>query len=80
MTELLSAALAGISGLVGAGVGYGLTLGRIRTIERDVERIERTTASKEGLDALRAALEGMRVELDRRFDQLERLLVAKTGE
>lgn len=76
-SEVLSVLLAAASGLSGAGMGYGLTLGRIRTIERDVERLERTSASKEGLDALKSSLDGLRTDIDRRFDQLEKLLISK---
>lgn len=75
--EVLSALVAAASGLAGAGVGYGLTLGRIRTVERDVERLERTSASKEAHEGLRNAVDGLRAELDRRFDRLERLILSR---
>lgn len=78
LSELVPSLLALVSGVAGTAVGYGLTLGRIRTVERDVERLERTSASKEGLDAMKATLESIRIDMDRRFDQLEKLLLART--
>lgn len=72
--ESLAVVVGLASSLAGAGIGYGLTLGRLRTLEKDVQRLEINKASREAHDGLRDAISLLRVEMDRRFDELMALL------
>lgn len=63
MEQWVSILLAAASGLGGAGVGYGLTLGRLRTVERDIERLERTSATKESVDGFKSRLDEISTDL-----------------
>lgn len=71
---IITIALALVSGVGGAAVTYGLTLGRVRGLERDVERLERDKASKEVLDGLKTTLDDLKRDLDKRLDRLEDML------
>lgn len=66
--------------VVGGGVGVVLvTRARVDRIERDVEKLDITKASKESVDGLHGLLERMQADFDRRFDRLERLLSLAIG-
>ena len=52
---------------------------RVSRAERDIEKLDGAKASKESVDGLHDLLERMQLDMDKRLDRIERLLVAAVG-
>lgn len=72
MTAELAGAIGIASGLVGAGISYGLLRGKVASLERDVARLEASKASAEALAALQNVIERVERELRDGLQRIER--------
>lgn len=48
-------------------------------IHRMMDRLENTKASKEVVEGFKSEIANLRIDMDKRFDKIERLLVEKRG-
>lgn len=54
-----------------------VTRSRVERIEQDVRDLRTDKASKEAVDAQRVAFADLRVDLDKRFDRLEGIMLGR---
>lgn len=71
----------GLASSIAIGAGIVLvTKSRVDRIEQDVRDLHDEKASKEAVDSLRSVIADLRLDLDRRFDRLEGLLLRTRDE
>lgn len=77
MIETVATAI--VSSVAGGAAAWATLQARVRRLEELVTELKADKASKESLDSLRASVDRLRDDMDRRFDRLEAVIVKSGG-